>query len=55
MDPHVPIEVARLREAEQAKFALVGLLTRMNPHVLGECRRVGKGLFAHPATVGPFS
>ena len=40
MDPHVTIEVARLRESELTQLTLVGLLTAMNPHMFGQCGRV---------------
>ena len=55
MDPHVPVEIARLREAEQAEFALVGLLAAVDPHVFGQRRRIREGLLAHAAPIWTFT
>ena len=46
--PHVAVEVARLGEAESAEAALVGLLAGVDPQVLRQRARVGKGLLALP-------
>lgn len=51
MDPHVPVEIARLREAEETEFALIGLLAAMDAHVFGQRRRIREGLLAHAAPV----
>ena len=48
--PHMPVEIARLREAEVAELALVRLLARVDAEVLGQRARVGEGLFAHAAS-----
>ena len=50
---HVAMEVARLREPEIAHLAAVRLLSAVYPLVLGERGRVGKGLPAVVAPVGP--
>ena len=55
MNSHVTVEISRLGEAEQAEFTLIGLLAGMNPHVLGERRRVGEGLLTHTATIRPLT
>ena len=49
MHPHVAVQIARLGEAEAAEAALVGLLAGMDPQVLRQRARVGKGLLALPA------
>ncbi len=40
VDAHVAVEVARLREAQLAQLALVGLLARVHAHVLRQRGRV---------------
>ena len=47
---HVAVEVPRLREPKIADLAPIRLLPAVDPLVLGESRRVGKGL---PAVVAP--
>ena len=44
MDAHVPVEVARLREAQQTEFALVRFLAAVDAHVLRQRRGIGEGL-----------
>lgn len=51
MDPHVPVEIARLGETEETEFALVGFLAAVDAHVFGQRRRVGERLLAHAAPV----
>lgn len=46
---HVPVQVAALREAQQAQLALVGLLAAVDPQVLREGAAVREGLLAQPA------
>ena len=49
------VEVAGLREAQQADLALVGLLAGVDAQVLGERRAVGERLLAEPAAVRALS
>lgn len=51
MDTHVAVEVARLTEAQETEFTLIGLLAGMDPEVFGEGGGVAEGLLAHPAAV----
>ncbi len=39
---------------EVAQFALIGLLTGVDPQVLGQRARVREGLFAHAASAQQF-
>ena len=55
MDPHVPVQVAGLREPQQTQFALVGLFSAVNSHVFGQRGRVGEGFLAHATSVGSFA
>ncbi len=52
VDFHVPVEVARLGEAQHAQLALVRLLSAVYPHVLRQRRRVRERLPAHLAPSG---
>lgn len=51
MHLHVPVQIARLRESEQAEFTLVRLLSRVYAQMFGECRTVRERLLAQPAAV----
>ena len=48
MDPHMAVEVARLRESQMTKLALVRLLATMNTQMLCQGARVWKCLAALP-------
>lgn len=48
---HVPVQVAGLREPEQAQLALVRLFARVYPQVFGERGRVAERFLAQPAPV----
>lgn len=52
---HVPVQVAGLREPEQAQLALVRLFARVDPQVFGERGRVAERLLAQPAPVRPLA
>lgn len=53
VDPHMPIEITRLRKPQKAKFTLIRFFSTVYSQVFGQGRTVGKRFFAQTTPVWP--